>query len=131
MGAHTELIFGAVLREDTPDKVIEALNYMLGKIEEKPRGFPLPSGRCEGLFQYGSYPFAVDRPICKMWLDDTFEEYHISIRSNIKNYNNEIETFLKWIRPYIQRGSGSRDMYAIVIHEEQAEPTIYYLREDK
>jgi len=68
MGAHTELIFGAVLREDTPDKVIEALNYMLGKIEEKPRGFPLPSGRCEGLFQYGSIGFRVGCMKCVITL---------------------------------------------------------------
>jgi hypothetical protein len=51
----------------------------------------------------------------------------LSTRSNIKNYKQEIETFLEWIKPYINGGSGSRNMYAIVIYEEQDEPTIYYL----
>ena len=50
MGMYTELIFGAKLKKDTPNEVIEALKYMLGEIKTKPINFPLPDGRCEWLF---------------------------------------------------------------------------------
>ena len=130
MGMYTELIFGAELKKDTPNKVIEALKYMLGEIEEKPLNFPLPEGRCEWLFRGSSYYFAINEPVFKMWLDNIDECWHISTRSNIKNYEGEIETFLEWILPYIDSGSGDRDLYAIVIYEQQSEPKCYYLHDD-
>lgn len=127
MGMYTELIFGAELKKDTPNEVIEALKYMMGEVEEKPRKFPLPEGRCGRLFQGGSYYFAINNSVKKMWLDDIDKRWHISTRSNIKNYENEIETFLEWIKPYLDGGSGKKDFYAIVTYEEAEEPTIYYL----
>lgn len=63
-----------------------------------------------------------------MWLDDIDKRWHISTRSNIKNYNNEIQTFLEWIKPYIVCGSGSKDLYAITIYQEDKEPKLYYLK---
>ena len=126
MGTYTELIFGAELKKDTPNEVIETLKYMMGEVE-KPNNFLLPYGKCEYLFQCSSYYFAVSKPLKKMWFDSISCRWCISTRSNIKNYENEIETFLEWIKPYIDSGSGSRDMYAIVIDEEREEPTIYYL----
>ena len=124
---YTELIFGATLKKDTPDKIINALNYMLGNVEVKPIDFPLSDGRCEWLFKGSSYHFAVNNPVNDMWKDGIDEQYHVSTRSNIKNYYGEIEEFLEWIKPYIEQGSGSREMYAIVIYEEQDIPTMYYL----
>lgn len=129
MGMYTELIFGASIKKNTPNEVIEALKYMLGEIEDKPKNFPLPDGRCEWLFQGTSFYFGINEPINKMWFDEIDECWHISTRSNIKNYENEIETFLEWVKPHIDSGSGQREMYAIVMYEEQLEPTIYYLYE--
>ena len=128
MGMYTELIFGANLKKDTPKNVIEALKYMTGEKKEKPDNFPLPDGRCEWLFQGSSYYFGVSRPVSKIMLGDIGGNWILSTRSNIKNYEGEIETFLKWIKPYIDSGSGKRDMYAIVTHEQHNSPTIYYLR---
>jgi len=128
MGMYTELIFGADLKEDTPQSVISALSYMMGNINDKPKDFPLPDGRFEWLFRGGSYYFAVNNPVSKMW-QDINECWRISTRSNIENYGDEIEVFLEWIKPYIDGGSGARDMYAIVMYEEFDEPKIYYLNE--
>ena len=127
MGMYTELIFGASLIKDTPDQVINALKYMIGDIKEKPEDFPLPEGRCAWLFRGGSYYFGVNEPVSKMWYDDNSNNWRISTRSNIKNYDGEIETFLEWIKPFIHQGSGYRDMYAIVTYEEAESPTIYFL----
>lgn len=128
MGMYTELIFGAGLKKDTPEKVIEVLKYMVGDTKEKPKDFPLPEGRCERLFRGSSYYFGVNEPLWKMWKDDIGENWVLSTRSNIKNYGGEIEAFLEWIKPYIDGGSGYRDMYAIVTYEEDEAPKIYYLR---
>lgn len=127
---YTELIFGADLKKDTPENVIEALKYMIGDTEEKPKDFPLPDGRCEGLFRGSSYYFGVNSPVSKMWKDDISGNWALSTRSNIKNYGGEIETFLEWIKPHIDGGSGCRDMYAIVTYEVAEAPNIYYLHND-
>lgn len=127
MGMYTELIFGANLKKDTPTEVIEALKYMIGETKKKPINFPLPDGRCEWLFRGASYYFGVNRPVSKMMYDDIGGNWIVSTRSNIKNYEGEIEAFLEWIKPYIDGGSGARDMYAIVTYEESDEPEIYYL----
>lgn len=127
MGMYTELIFGASLKVDTPTEVINALIYMIDEIEKKPTDFPLSKSRLfKGLFNGSSYYFGVNRSVSKMWFEETTQDWKLSIRSNIKNYDNEIETFLKWIKPYIDEGSGRRNMYAIVTHE-LGEPTIYFL----
>lgn len=60
-----------------------------------------------------------------MWHDEISKCYHISTRSNIKNYENEIELFLDWIKPYIEYGSGVRNLYAIVTYEGGT-PILYY-----
>ena len=132
---YTELIFGANLKQDTPENVIEALKYMIGDTEEKPPNFPLPDGRLEWLFRGSNYYFGVNRPgvnrpVSKMWFDDITKKWALSTRSNIKNYEGEIEAFLEWIKPYINSGSGHRDMYAIVTYEEAEAPNIYYLHRD-
>lgn len=129
MGMYTELIFGASLKKDTPNEVIESLKYMMGEIEEKPKFYPLPEGRCEWMFRGGSYYFGVHNAVSKFWQDDISKSWVLSTRFNIKNYEDEIDTFLNWIKPYIESGSGNRDMYAIKIYEEQSEPTVYYLRD--
>ena len=125
---YTELIFGADLKKDTPKNVIEALKYMIGDTEEKPNDFPLPEGRCEFLFRGTSCYFGVSMCFSDMVYDTFLRKWIVSTRSNIKNYGGEIEAFLKWIKPYIESGSGNREMYAIVTYEG-GEPEIYYLYE--
>jgi hypothetical protein len=127
MGMYTELIFGASLKKETPTQVIDALKYINGEIEEKPKDFPLPEGRCEWMFRSGSYYFGISDGVTKLWQDDQTKRWLLCARFNIKNYEDEIDTFLNWIKPYIESGSGNREMYAIKMYEEQDEPTIYYL----
>ncbi len=130
MGMYTELIFGASLKEDTPENVINTLKYMIGETKEKPIDFPLSTERADYLLRSSSYYFGVNEPVSLLRRDKLDGSWVLSTRSNIKNYDSDIEAFLEWIKPYITSGSGSRDMYAIVIYEEQSEPTIYYLDND-
>lgn len=119
MGMYTELIFGCSLKEDTPNEVIERLDRMIND--------PDFFSDFNFIFRGGSYYFGVNKPVSSLRKDYISGQWVISTRSNIKNYNNEIERFLYWIKPYIDQGSGYRDMYAIVTDEEAEEPTIYYL----
>lgn len=131
MGMYTELILGAKLKQDTPAKVIDILSYMTGKTDEKPKKLPnhefFRKAYWEHLFKISSYYFGVSDPLTYFHYDIIARQYIISTRSNIKNYDDEIETFLDWLNPYLEHGSGGRDFYAIVCYEEQGEPDIYYL----
>lgn len=124
MGMYTELIFGAKLKKDTPESVINTLRYMIGDID-KPEILEFDANRNPLIG--GSYYFGVTRSVSNMYYNLTDKRWQISTRANIKNYEGEIDQFLTWIKPYIEQGSGTRDMYAIKIYEEQEEPTIYYL----
>lgn len=127
MGIYTELIFGARLKKNTPEDVIESLKFMIGQTKQKPNNFPFPDdGRHDCLFLGGSYYFGVHKAVSELYFCDICDEWTISTRSNIKNYDGEIESFLAWIKPYVRSGSGSRDMYAIVTHEEGL-PQLYFL----
>lgn len=124
MGMYTELIFGASLKPETPNGVIETLKNMCGLDSEIDI---LKLGR--NPFWAQSYYFGVSSSKPFMQYDSIGKNWIISTRGNIKNYDNEIETFLEWIKPHIENGSGFRNMYALVTYEEAGEPTIYYLND--
>lgn len=123
---YTELIFGAMLKEDTPKEVIDDLKIMEGgdleQVSKEVKDFKY-------VLRTSSYYFGVCEPVRRMWFDDISQQWVLSSRSSIKNYGEEIQQFLKWISPYIAQGSGEKDFYAIVTYEEAEEPTIYYLRD--
>lgn len=125
MGMYTELIFGARLKKDTPENVINTLQYMTGKISDRPSDIAFEYSR--NPLRGGSYYFGITNPVCDMTFDDVSNQWQISTRSNIKNYESDIEKFLEWIKPYISQGSGAREFYAIVTYEEEDTPKIYYL----
>lgn len=135
MGMYTEIIFGARLKEDTPDSVIEAIRELMDpKVRTEQPVWPdheyFRSERMYGVFHSDSYYF----PGCtqtEFEYDTITRSYSLFLRHNLKDYNNEIKKFLDWIKPYIEQGSGSRDFYAIVCYEEDDEPTIYYLKESE
>jgi hypothetical protein len=129
MGMYTELIFGASIKKDAPKEVINTLYYLVNfkKLwDDVPIEKSVTKGR-NVLNGGGSYYFGVTDGVAKMWQDDIDKEWKVSARHNIKNYEGEIENFLEWVKPYIESGSGHREMYAIKMYEEMSEPTIYYL----
>lgn len=124
---YTELILGVKFKKNTPNDVIETLRYMVGDID-KPKQLAFECDR--NPLRGSSYYFAISNSVSKIWLDFIDDCWRLSSRANIKNYENDIEKFLEWIKPYIDEGSGEREMYAIVIYEESSEPTIYYLYDE-
>ena len=130
MGMYTELIFGASIRSSIPDLDLAALKYLLGEGDE-PSELPnhefFMCDRWKYMTRCSSYYFAVRNTHRSIELDKISDTWLCSSRSNLKNYDSEIEKFLSWIKPFIEQGSGERDFYAIVCYEEASEPTIYYL----
>lgn len=133
MGMYTEIIFGARLKKDTPISVIQTIKELI-KITHSPKinftnqpehpFFDCP--RTWLLQSGGSYCFS-GTVSPKFIYDNIRASWSLHFRTNIKNYDAEIEKFLDWIKPYIESGSGSRNFYAIVTYEEYETPTIYYL----
>ena len=127
MGFYTELIFGPTLKIDTPDHVIETLRFMGGEIDSPPNNYPfsLDSRLGRRFLVRSSYCSAVSKGL--FFIEKDMNMYTVSARCSLKNYENEIEKFLNWIKPWIDIGSGQKDFYAIVIDEKSTTPTIYYL----
>ncbi|MFA5760512.1 MAG: hypothetical protein WC877_01965 [Dehalococcoidales bacterium] len=135
MGMYTEIIFGCSLKKDTPLNVINVMQFMTDPSDFKDEskitgGLPdhkfFNTPRWKWMFHCSSYYFGVNESSSKMWYDDISKDYRISVRSNLKNYDDEIELFLEWIHPYVNHGTGYNNLYAIVTYEESEVPTLYY-----
>lgn len=107
MGMYTELVLGVDLVRDTPEEVIDILKYMIeGELEDPEPTVPdhplfktdrwRIMLRCDSHY-FGGCSFSIlDSPRYKG------DVYKLSIRSNLKNYDSEIELFLNWLAPYIE-----------------------------
>lgn len=151
MGMYTEFIFGCSLSKNTPKICIDALDYVINGENKKPK-YENPEIWEEKeyndkfiertstnneiqtfireydfirLFCSGSYYFGA--PVSKrLYYDHISKTYKISTRSNLKNYHNQIEKFIEYIKPYVVRGSGyDHSIFAYVQYEEDEFPTIY------
>lgn len=125
MGMYIEFIFGARFKKDTPEEVINTLRYMAGDIE-KPETLAY-----EGVspFYGNCYYFGVCQAVTKMWYDETAQAWILSSRASMTNRDGRINDFLDWIKTYIDRGSGQRQIYAMTIHEVATEPRLWCLHD--
>lgn len=152
MGMYTEFIFGCELSKNTPKICIEALDYVINGQDKQPKydnpkdyiqkcyndyyiDRTLPIDEIKAfinkydfyrLFRSSSYYFGAANPIGKFYRDNISESYHISTRADLKNYSNQIETFIDYIKEYVTQGSGyDHHIFAYVQYEEDPFPTIY------
>ena len=135
MGMYTEIIFGAELKEDTPNEVIETIYDLItcDNIDEfkyVPEHDFFRLYECFLLKHPGTCFYSTfnksDKPKI-FYINDITNRYILQFKAFIRNYNNQIELFLDWIKPFISFGIDYQKFYAIVCYEEQKEPTIYYL----
>lgn len=131
MGMYTEIIFGAGLKSNLSSDIITNIQNLVDGVDiSNPPNHPFfQSERSWLLRSDGSYYFP-GTVAPTFWYDEISKQYYLHFRTNIKNYNGEIEKFLDWIKPYIEDGVGTDNFYAIVTYEECSEPTIYYLNKD-
>lgn len=129
MGMYTELVLGVDLDEDTPSNIIDILKWMLTGVELCAKPFvdipkhPLFNTErwnimlcCDSAY----FPGVSDNS----WETGVLDEFKFSIRSNLKNYDNEIELFLHFIEPYIDRYFYGFIGY--MLREDVNHPTLIY-----
>lgn len=126
---YTELIFGATLKKKTPTYVTDALNCIINdsvttNLSDEAKQF-IDEYSLSKLIWCTSYYFGahVNKPSC--YFDKIANTWCISFRGNCKNYQNEIERFIEFIKPYVEYGSGPTNIFAIVQYEEDDYPTLY------
>ena len=126
MGMYTELNIGVNLVPDTPENIINILNYMLScsndVIEPETTDHPLFSTeRWSYMLVCDSYYFD-GRTDSSMVRDDISGEYELNVRCNVKNYNDEIELFLDFIQPYLE----TNGFLGYTRYEEFDDPILIY-----
>ena len=132
---YTELIFEAELSKDTPKALIDAFTT----VSRKDTGIEVTSNKLEisnfidkfdlnMLVNSCSAYFAAQQSFFNMYYDKYSDTYGIFIRSDLKNYEQQINEFLEFIKPYVVRGCGSNNIYAYVLYELDEQPTIYSLK---
>jgi len=128
MGMYTELHFNAELKKDTPQAVIEILKFMIGEIDEQP---PVPyhslfekTQRWPWMLRSDSYYFDADTHSTLRY--DNQESYYLCIRCNLKNYDDEIEKFIDWVMPYLDKDEG--EFLGFSRYEETQHPTLIFMK---
>lgn len=127
MGMYTEFHFNSELNIPKECEVAEILKFMVGDREDEPKEIPdLPlfgDTRWRFMLQCDSYYFDADTRSTLRW-DEVSKSYYLNIRCNLKNYDGEIEQFIDWIRPYLDKERG--DFLGFYRYEESETPTLIY-----
>jgi len=142
MGEFTELSIGVRMKHDIPDEVVDAIEAMVTDRAMDCQGH-VPSAKYQPkvqhpLFSYesdrwrwmlhggGSYYFPAQPHVEWKNDDEVGKCYFLTLRTNIKNYNEEWEKFLDFIAPYIDE-----DGYIGTIRYNGAEfPDLLFATED-
>ncbi|MCP4475432.1 MAG: hypothetical protein GY821_12870 [Gammaproteobacteria bacterium] len=119
MGMYTEIYVNTDLKEETPQEVIDVLTAMCNKdytaecLKDKPE-------RWSYLFNNGSHftPYTECGMITK---DEINGGYSILAKGDIKNYENEIEKFFDYIKPWCDD-----DFIGYFRYEESREPVLVF-----
>ena len=129
MGMYTEFHFNAELKQDVDNNIIATLKYMLIEAELAPKTLPKhelfknPKNRWRFMLITDSYYFDADTHSTLRY-DKIEKAYFLCIRSNFKNYNNEINLFISWITPYLEKFKG--DFLGFYRYENTETPTLIY-----
>ncbi len=103
MGMYTELVIKCALKRSLPDDANNVLKYLFGDADESPINLPehnfFKRERWKAIGRSNSYYHI---PGCCNFYDG----YYLFSRSDLKDYDQEIENFLDWIDPYITGKKG-------------------------
>ena len=121
MGMYTEIYVNVDFDENTPDEVIGTIKAMCAKDDRSPFLSDKPS-RWSYLFNNGSYYL----PLTECGLltyDDIGKQYSLIGKGDIKNYEQEIQQFFDYIKPYVEN-----EFMGYYRYEESREPVLVYSR---
>lgn len=119
MGMYTELILKCQLKRDLPSSVKNVINGLVEgweEIENPPEHEFFKCERWQRLFSMNSF---YHHP-------ESFADYqqgYLFVRSDLKNYDGEIEKFIEWIKPYVDFADG-KTCIGWKWYEEDEKPTL-------
>ena len=126
MGMYTELVCAFELEKSVPINVIEILRYMTDT-NDKYEDPPLPD---HPLFQTTRWRFMLTSDsyyfpgitYSLLEYDDIAGRWSLTVKCNLKNYDDEIQKFIDWIQPYMYTDG----FFGYMRYEEASEPTCLY-----
>lgn len=130
---YTALHLGVEIVPTAPKEVIDALYLMVGTYEAVPTlpDHPLfQTPRWHHMLTCGSYYFDVQTHSELTW-DDTASTYFLTVNSNFKNYDCELDHFLDWLSPYIRAKRSGDYWVGYWWYEEDEEPSAIWYAEGK
>lgn len=126
MGMYTEFYINTEIKKTAPKIVFDVLNYLFNQneliSEENLPDHPFFKTCRWKFIGKGSSFYHIPFPLSK--LEKIEGVYYLTSRSDLKNYDNEIEKFLDWIMPYIDTTDDFFIGYSR--YEEDEKPTLYY-----
>ncbi len=126
MGMYTEFHYNVELKSSTRQEVLDVLQYMLG-YETPPTQPALPdhplfqTTRWAIMLRMSSayFPALTRSDLIRAEFSDN---WILSVRCNLKNYDSEIEKFCAWIDPYVDAFEG--DFLGFSRYEESEDPVV-------
>lgn len=119
MGMYTEVFVNTDLKPNTPKQVIDVLRAMCHLddsaecLDGKPQRWPY-------MFNNGSYYTPLTQ-CASLTYDEIAGHWSIIAKGDIKNYEDEIEQFFEFIKPWC-----STEFIGYMRYEEDREPTLVY-----
>ena len=129
MGMYTEWVLKCEVRDDVPADVRAVLNFLFNGADEPSRVprhafFSCPRWRMIGsCSSFYHTPFALSKYSDGLE-DDGSRGGYIFSRSDLKNYDEEIEQFLDWLMPYLDHETGA--CIGWTWYEEHEQPTLLF-----
>lgn len=119
MGMYTETFVNTDLKHSTPPEVLDVLRAMCDHESDAPALQDKPR-RWGYLFTDGSY--YTPRTSCAMLTYDGISgQYSLLAKGDTKNYENEIQQFFDFIKPWCES-----DFIGYYRYDESREPTLVY-----
>ncbi len=121
MGTYTELVLKCRIKNDIPKIVHGVLSYLFGKDENPPCELP------DHVFFKKISWHAIGRSNSYYHIPYSLSFYdgnYLFSRSDLKNYYDEIEQFLDWIKPYLNNAKG--EFIGWIFLEESENPIFIY-----
>lgn len=126
MGMYTEFHFNAELEGIPPHEVMSILTWMIGANNEEPKELPdhplFKTSRWAQMLRSDSFYF--DACTHSTIKDD--QGLYLCIRCNLKNYEDEIEKFIDWVMPYLNKQEG--DFLGFHRYEETETPELIFYK---
>lgn len=127
---YTEIYVNFRMIDNVPENVVNLIKVMTGEIEnnesiEKPNHPLFKTTRWWFLFNSHSF-YHIPYTVVNFKKNDISRNWYLTARSDLKDYDNEVELFFDWIKQYIDSRGDNKTFIGYSRHEESDEPILYY-----